>query len=871
MPQPHSTSDNAIFASAVNIVPATPNFDAGIVYTTPWLLFAVVALLSALLVVVVRRLITGQRQAKLRVVRLAAEAELLKTGALQNAIFNSANFSSIATDAKGVIQIFNVGAERMLGYAAADVINQRSPADISDPQEIIARATALSAELATPISPGFEALVFKAARGIEDIYELTYICKDGSRLPVVVSVTALRDDEGAIIGYLLIGTDNTARKQAERITNNWHRLQSSALDACSNALAIVGVDGVVQWVNDAFCQLSGYSVIEAVGRNNSELLKSGVQDDAFYQEMWQTILSGKAWRGELVNRRKDGTLFQEGMTITPVFDAQGVITHFIAVHIDLTERIKREHDAHAANRAKSEFLANMSHEIRTPMNGVIGMVDILQQTRLEPVQSRMLATIQQSSMVLLHILNDILDFSKIEAGKLTIEHMPTHLRELLESVVQLMVTACNAKSIALSLFVSPVLPHWIMSDPTRLRQVLLNLLGNAVKFTRSTHGKPAKVMLLVEPCTLAQGQAGVQFRVVDSGIGISPEVLVKLFQPFMQADESTARKFGGTGLGLSISQRLVELLGGTIAVRSVLGAGSEFEVELALHAVAPTQMTVPAPGLYGVQVLAAIDDAEVCKIVTAYCLDANATITVLPSLEAVRQQLHKVPPLALATVVVLGLEAFIAPSVLNLPAGVGVVQLLQCRNETAANPGVVCTSPLLYHELIGAIAQASGQRGLENTQHIARPEAVLPQAQAAPSAAQAQAPGQLVLLAEDNEINRDVITEQLRLLGYACEVAEDGVQALAMWRTGRYALLLTDCHMPHMDGFELTEAIRQAEPVGTRLPIVAVTANAMQGEAQRCRAHGMDDYLSKPLRMAELAPMLQKWLPLPVFDVSTLV
>ncbi len=807
--------------------------------------------------------------------RKQTEEALLKAGALQKAIFDSANFSSIATDARGVIQIFNVGAERMLGYTAAEVMNQRTPADISDPQEIIARARTLSTELDSHITPGFEALVFKASRGIEDIYELTYIRKDGSRLPAVVSVTALRDAQGAIIGYLLIGTDNTARKQAEialalevvnraeteRVINDWLRLQSAALDACGSALLIAGVDGVIQWVNPAFSQMTGYDATDAVGHSPDELFKSGAQDEAFYAKLWQTVLSGKQWSGELVNRRKNGSTYHEKMTITSVSDAQRQVSHFIVVKEDITEHLAREHDANAANRAKSEFLANMSHEIRTPMNGVVGMVDLLQQTRLEPGQSRMLATIQQSSTVLLNILNDILDFSKIEADKLTVEYIPVHLRELLEGVAQLMVATCYAKAIALTLFVSPALPQRIMSDPTRLRQVLLNLLGNAVKFTSGHLGKPAKVMLFVEPCTLAQGQAGVRLRVIDSGIGISPEVLVKLFQPFMQADESTARKFGGTGLGLSISQRLVELLGGKISVRSELGEGSEFCVELALEQAPSWRMPVFGPSLQGVQLLVAVNDEELRKIVCAYALDASAEITVLPDLATVRQQLRELPPTG-PTVLVLGVETILAAGELALPEGVGVVQLLAFNHDTEANAAAVCSNPMHYQDLIRAIAQASGRFSLLTAPLVSRKDALV--VRQAPSVEQALALGQLVLLVDDNETNRAVMSEQLRLLGYACELAEDGVQALAMWATGRYALLLTDCHMPHMDGFELTEAIRQAEAEGCRMPIVAITANAMQGEAERCRTRGMDDYLSKPLRMVELAPMLHQWLPLAV-------
>lgn len=403
---------------------------------------------------------------------------------------------------------------------------------------------------------------------------------------------------------------------------------------------------------------------------------------------------------------------------------------------------------YATNLAKSSFLANMSHEIRTPLNGLVGMVDVLQRTELSPGQRRMLGVISDSSMALVGILNDILDFSKMEAGRLDMESIPVNLEGVVQGVGLLLSTIAQTKSVALSVRVAPELPRWTLGDPNRLRQVLLNLTGNAIKFSADhSAGRAGQVMLWADPCALRSGQIGVRFCVQDNGIGMDAELVAKLFQPFTQADGSTARKFGGTGLGLSITRGLVELMGGRVSVTSMPGEGSEFAVELPL-----VVCDADEPGL---------------------------------APEAVAREHNRSA----------------AP------------------RQPALEPVVQADSP-----------------------DQARPR---------------------ILLAEDNEINQDVIQEQLRLLGYECDVAGDGVIALAMWRAdpGRYALLLSDCHMPHLDGFGLTEAIRAQEPAGTRLPIIAITANAIKGEEQRCLEQGMDDYLSKPLRMQELEPMLQRWLP----------
>jgi signal transduction histidine kinase/CheY-like chemotaxis protein len=540
---------------------------------------------------------------------------------------------------------------------------------------------------------------------------------------------------------------------------------------------------------------------------------------------------------------------------------------------------KAEESANTANRAKSEFLASMSHEIRTPLNGVVGMVDILQQTELTSAQHRMLDTVHDSSLALLRILNDILDFSKIEAGKLEVESIPTCLRELAESATQLMLSLSDSRAVELSVFVSPALPHWTLCDPARLRQVLLNLMGNAIKFSGTQADRHARVVLRVLPCTLADQVAGVRFCVADNGIGMGPEVMTRLFQPFTQADQSTARQFGGTGLGLSITKRLLELMHGDISVTSREGEGSVFTVDLPLLACEPPRNAAPGYDLAGVHVLAVSGDALAAEILPAYGQAAGANVTLVPDIAQARALLLQAPDTAAATVVVLGLATTQAVGELDLPAVAGFIRLLKRTSNPSADSLTVYTRPLLYDEFATAIATASGRLNAQNG--VAEPRRARARP-TPPTKEQALRNGQLILLAEDNETNRDVLQQQLHLLGYTCEVAVDGAQALNMWRAGqaqapqRYGLLLTDCHMPNLDGFGLTEAIRQAETSGTRLPIVAITANAMQGEAQRCRERGMDDYVSKPLRMQDLAAVLEKWLPLkditlPAWSPNTLI
>ena len=521
--------------------------------------------------------------------RKQAEEALLKAGALQRAIFNSANFSSIATDANGVIQIFNVGAERMLGYAAAEVMNKITPADISDPREVIARAKALSVELGTKITPGFEALVFKASRGIEDIYELTYIRKDGSRFPAVVSVTALRDTQDAIIGYLLIGTDNTARKlveaEQEKLDQRLRDQQfytRSLIESNIDALMTTNPSGIITDVNKQMEALTGCTRDELIGSP----FKSHFTDPERAGAGIKLVLNEKKVTDfELTTCARDGRKTVVSCNATTFYDRDRTLQGVFAAARDVTERKQVEAElqlakaaAESASQTKSDFLASMSHEIRTPVNAIIGIAALLTKTTLTPEQSRYVDIFSRAGDNLLDLINDILDLSKVEASQLELERTEFSLNDLIEKVMEMLAVRAHQKGLALVCEITPKVPTELVGDPTRLRQVLLNLLGNAIKFTES-----GEVSLRVAPDADSSVPGTLRFTISDTGIGISGEKLSTVFERFTQADSSTTRRYGGSGLGLTISKRLVELMGGRIWVESKVGNGSVFSFTVPLE------------------------------------------------------------------------------------------------------------------------------------------------------------------------------------------------------------------------------------------------------------------------------------------------
>ena len=523
---------------------------------------------------------------------------------LQRAIFNSANFSSIATDAKGVIQIFNVGAERMLGYTAAEVTNKITPADLSDPLEVIARAKLLSMELATAIEPGFDALVFKASRGIEDIYELTYIRKDGSRLPAMVSVTALRDSHDTIIGYLLIGTDNTLRNRFEseqkRLDQRLRDQQfytRSLIESNIDALIATDPSGIISDVNKQMEALTGCSRDELIGAPFKNYFTDAMRAEAGIKRV---LSETKLTDYELTARARDGKETVVSYNATTFYDRDRTLQGVFASARDITERKildqalqetnvalqSAKQAAEQANLAKSDFLSNMSHELRSPLNAILGFSQLMQSGMPAPtlVQRQSIEQILQAGWYLLELINEILDLALIESGKLSLSREPTSLADVLNDCRGMIEPLAMKCGIGLIFPLFDDSSPFVKADRTRLKQVLINLLSNAIKYNRT--GGTVEVI-----CTMSATRL-TRISVNDTGDGLSADKLARLFQPFNRLGQESGSE-EGTGIGLVVSKRLVELMGGEIGVESKVGTGSEFWIDL--HAALAPRLIAVTP------------------------------------------------------------------------------------------------------------------------------------------------------------------------------------------------------------------------------------------------------------------------------------
>ena len=681
-----------------------------------------------------------------------------------------------------------------------------------------------------------------------------------------------------MVGAVITFSDITERKRLEEE----RRILSRAVEQCPVSIMITDTRGLIEFVNPKFTSLTGYESSEVIGQT-PRFLQSGKVPREVYGELWRMISSGETWEGELLNKCKEGRLFWEHVTISALRDGKGTITHYLAVKEDITamkrmleELTAAKEQAEAASLAKSSFLATMSHEIRTPMNGVLGMNNMLLETKLTTEQKEFAEIACKSGENLLTIINEILDFSKIEAGKLDLEILDFDLRVTLEDAAELLALRGEEVGLELICRIDPAVPSYLRGDPGRIRQIITNLVGNAIKFTRK-----GEVVISATLKADREENVTILFEIQDTGIGIPLSRLSAIFDPFTQADGSTTRKFGGTGLGLAICKQLAELMGGEIGVKSEEGVGSTFWFTLTLE----KQEIQSADAYRALQLIGQGRLAEERILV----VDDNATNRILmKNLLRLWGCRHEVAAHGAE-----GLEMLREAAVAGDPFRIAVLDQEMPDMDGMELGRCIKAEPLLASTLLvmlTSIAQRGDAAILEQigfSGYLHKPvrqaqlydclELVLGRDIEAKGSgesghlhgiitrhiiAESGNAGGRLLLVEDNIINQKVAQHMLKSLGYRVDVAADGQEAVRALEMIDYNLVLMDCMMPVMNGFEATAAIRKGD-AGARnsmVPIIAMTANATLGDREKCLEAGMNDYLSKPIKKELLADLIEKWL-----------
>jgi PAS domain S-box-containing protein len=796
-------------------------------------------------------------------------------------ILNSAEYSIISTDASGIILTFNPAAEKILGYTASEVIGKEKPSLFRDKLELQARADALSAVEGKPINPDFDVFVHKMKTAHKpEKYETVYINKNGNRIPIDLSITPLLTASGEIRGYLGIAFDLTERKRAEQKLLIAHQRLERLIESTGEGIWERDWNAkTIQFIDRQGKHIYGYAEDEyplyddIVARINpldrdqikAKLEKHVLEDtnrfdiefriaDRFNpnQEKWLRS-TGRV-------TRKNGAPHQVIATI-------GEVTAQVINRKALEQALVT---ADTATKAKSAFLASMSHEIRTPLNGVIGMTDLLLDTDLKPEQKAYTLVVQQSGTALLGLINDILDFSKIEAGKMELENSNLNLAEIVEGQIDILSVKAKEKGISLVSFISPEIPSSLVGDPGRIGQILLNLIGNAIKFT-SAGG--VSVRVLGKSTGIKGAPESIRFEICDTGIGMSERTLSKLFQPFAQADATISGRFGGTGLGLSISKKLTELMLGTIGVESTPGKGSVFWFEIplvpGLHTEKEESRKLSWEKISGLRTLLIEEDEISRRSIQEYMESFGMKCDCVSSVSEAFSSIDQAS------------EAKDSYQLILVAPARGDSENLQIRKELnqnlrTSNPKMIYVShlgekkdeetlfdqgfssllrkPVKQSTLLNAITAAISNSDSKPKDRVT----IIPSAVKETSSGHSKL---RILVAEDSSVNQLLTRKMLDYLGYASTTVANGLEVLVAVRQSEFDLILMDCQMPEMDGFEATRKVREFPNSKVRsIPIVALTANAMDGDSKKCLDAGMDDYLTKPMKKDQLKATLDKWL-----------
>jgi len=762
-------------------------------------------------------------------------------------------------DTEGRITCVNSTELLMVGYSSEEMIGHHV-------WEFIEEAGVAHAAF-------LERLVGKAPPGT---VERSFRRKDGTLMEVQLDDRMLHDPSGRIMGVRATMLDITERKRTEEAVKASEAKFKDLFDDAPVAYHELDREGRITRVNRAELDMLGYTAEELVGRPIWDLVFEKVSHEAVKQKLTGTVPRQSYERTFI---RKDGTLVPVMVEDRLIYDAEGKVTGIRTTLHDITRQKQMEEDLRQARdtavesaRLKSEFLANMSHEIRTPMNGVIGMTGLLLDTDLDEEQRDCAETIRGSGESLLTIINDILDFSKMEAGKLQFEKLDFLLNNVVEDTIELLAGRAHQKKIEFASLVCNDVPTALRGDPGRLRQVLTNLIGNAIKFT--DHGE---VVVRVEKESETDEDVVVRFMVSDTGIGISEAAQKPLFQAFTQADGSTTRKYGGTGLGLAISKQLVELMGGEIGVDSKSGQGSTFWFTARFDKQV-AKAVLPQPQLMSLEKLRVliVDDNATNRKILSHQLGSWGMIhqeadSGIHALELLRSAAAKGAPydFAVLDLMMPGMDGFeVARTIKSDPslAGIHLVMLTSFgergHGATARDAGVAAylTKPVRQSQLFDCLANVISAAAATPKRQVTSPQAS-PNLLTKHTLKEAKvSSNKLILLAEDNIVNQKVAIRQLQKLGYRCDAVANGREAIEALERIQYDLVLMDCQMPEMDGYEATAEIRRREAGSPRRTIIiAMTAHALTGDREKCITAGMDDYLSKPVKVDELAERLERW------------